>query len=1109
MRLILFLFFLFPGLAYSQLSDDFSDGDFTSNPVWIGDTSEFGVTSANQLRLNAPALTEESHLALPLNLSTISEWEFYVNLGFNPSGSNLLDFHLMSDSANLESDHNGYFMRVGGTGDEVSLFRKTGAASTKIIDGIDDRVNLVPVSIWVKVLRFNNGDWKVYSKLENESAYTFEGEVNDLTFNTSDYSGLLCDYTSTRSTLFWFDDFGYNQPPKPTALAVVGAKTLSIEFDEALENTSATTITNYSVSGGIGAPGSANVTSTNPPSLELTFANAFTLANSYNLTINNLSDTLGNTMTSEVLPFEYLQFATPGFRDIVINEIMADPSPIVGLPEIEFIEIHNATDNYFDLSTMYFSDPSTIGSVAQQAVIAPLEYIILCDEDDTASFSAFGRVIGLSAFPGLNNDGDVLSIYVDSVVIDKISYSSTWYNDVDKDNGGYTLEQINPENPCNGITNWSASQSSTGGTPGQQNSVYDTTPDTDSPELLSYQLASTTSIEIVFSKKMDSTSLATASYTIDNGLTVSSVSIAPETFDVITLTLSAPVDPSIIYTLTIANGITDCIGNALDAQSLQLGIGSLPQPFEVVITELYPDPDVLSAIPDIEFIEVYNRSEKLIRLEGLNISDASSSSDINSITLLPNQYAIVCDDGEFGSFQALGKVATVSTLPSLNNSGDSIRLTLGETVIDAVFYTDDWYRDEEKSNGGYTLERINVNDLCGLSGNWVASSDSTGGTPGRENSQADFTDPGKPELVSGSFESRSSVRLSFDRSMDLTSLNNAVIKSNGQSITNESSTPASILATTDTFLRGDVYILEIDSVYDCVGDTLTNASISLYLPAINDVVINEVLFNPRGSGTDFVELFNQSEYDINLENWSLAYLDSKDSLRFNKVSENSTLILEEGYIALNEDSVDLIQNYPQAAPENFITMNLPSYANDNGSVILYDQLGELVDQFNYNEEMHFALIDVTDGVSLERLDANRESTDKGNWHSASSSDNYATPGYVNSQDYPSSGGSATFSLSAEYVSPDNDGYQDIVNVVYTLGEPGHVAAVNVFNDKGVLVRALASNQVLGNSGAITWDGTNDLGEKARTGIHVILVETFDLEGNRSRYRLPVVVASRL
>ena len=102
-----------------------------------------------------------------------------------------------------------------------------------------------------------------------------------------------------------------------------------------------------------------------------------------------------------------------------------------------------------------------------------------------------------------------------------------------------------------------------------------------------------------------------------------------------------------------------------------------------------------------------------------------------------------------------------------------------------------------------------------------------------------------------------------------------------------------------------------------------------------------------------------------------------------------------------------------------------------------------------------------------------------------------------------------FSLGAQHISPDNDGYQYVINIVYLLNEPDHVASISIYNDRGILIRSLYTNQVLGNSGSLTWDGTNDNGEKARTGIHVILVETLDLEGNWKRYRLPVVVATRL
>jgi hypothetical protein len=147
---------------------------------------------------------------------------------------------------------------------------------------------------------------------------------------------------------------------------------------------------------------------------------------------------------------------------------------------------------------------------------------------------------------------------------------------------------------------------------------------------------------------------------------------------------------------------------------------------------------------------------------------------------------------------------------------------------------------------------------------------------------------------------------------------------------------------------------------------------------------------------------------------------------------------------------------------------------------------------------------------LERLDVLRPTQDAGNWHSASSDVLYATPGYVNSQHYTNDGiFSSGFSLSADYISPDNDGYQDVLNINYRVFQPGLNATIKIYTDQGFLIHTLRSNVLLGTEGSITWDGTNDLGEKARTGIHLILVETFGLDGQRQQYRLPCIVAAKL
>ena len=66
-------------------------------------------------------------------------------------------------------------------------------------------------------------------------------------------------------------------------------------------------------------------------------------------------------------------------------------------------------------------------------------------------------------------------------------------------------------------------------------------------------------------------------------------------------------------------------------------------------------------------------------------------------------------------------------------------------MIDSIFYTSAWYHDHEKADGGWSLERIDLNNPCGDEHNWTASDDPSGGTPGRQNSvdanQPDVTGP--------------------------------------------------------------------------------------------------------------------------------------------------------------------------------------------------------------------------------------------------------------------------------------------------------------------------------------------------------------------------------
>jgi hypothetical protein len=73
-----FLFFIlisFPLLMKAQFSDDFSDGDFTNNPTWIGDVSRFD-TNLTLLHHSLDTINGESYLSTECKVVKNASWEF-------------------------------------------------------------------------------------------------------------------------------------------------------------------------------------------------------------------------------------------------------------------------------------------------------------------------------------------------------------------------------------------------------------------------------------------------------------------------------------------------------------------------------------------------------------------------------------------------------------------------------------------------------------------------------------------------------------------------------------------------------------------------------------------------------------------------------------------------------------------------------------------------------------------------------------------------------------------------------------------------------------------------------------------------------------------------
>ncbi|MBV6485609.1 MAG: hypothetical protein KFKLKKLM_02179 [Flavobacteriales bacterium] len=1115
-KLFFFLILAYSFSAKAQFSDDFTDGDFTNNPTWSGDNGLF-TTTLGQLNSQSPTAATY-YLSTPSTLAANTEWIFDINLKLATSGSNYVDVYLMSDVAVLSNPQNGYFVRIGSTQDDIKLYKIVGGTETLLIDGVDGSVNSSTNNPFrIKVTRDAADLWTLTYDDGILGSFVNAGSIVDNSVNTSSYFGILIEQSSAASAInnHFFDNFYVGvigadvTPPAIDSVVVVNTTNLDVYFNETVDLNSAQNTLNYSADNGLGNPISASRDVVDSSLVHLTFSTSFGNNILNTLTVNNVEDLSGNTIINATKTFMYVVMVVPNYRDVVINEIHADPTPQVGLPDAEFVELYNASSNAYNLSGWKFVNTTTV-KLLPNYILAPNSYVILCNSTDTALYSSFGSVIGISSFTALANGGDSLTLLDNNnVLLDVVAYNISWYQDAVKDDGGYSLELINPTQPCSGALNWIGSFSTDGGTPGTQNSVYDVAPDLTNPKMLNVEVNSLTQLTVYFNETMDSSSLANASITVSGGINVVSMVVGQNPNSIL-INVNPTLDSATVYTVQI-NNASDCIGNTLIPNSINFGIGISPQPFEIIINEIFPDPDPSIGLPLFEYLELYNNSTKAIDLSSLRISDPLTTSGFLSGKLFPNEYVVVCGTSAISQFTPYGKVIGISNFPSLNSSDDEIKLinNSGE-IIHQVNYVDTWYQDDAKKDGGWSLEMKDPNNPCGEQNNWGASTKWFGGTPGTQNSIFGTNPDNTPPILLGVYAlNDSTVQLVFNETTYLgtVTINNGITIGTIVQQTNK----IYVLNLANKLAPQTTYTVTVTGASDCVGNT-TNLTASFSLPEqglSGDVVINEVLFNPYTGGSDFVEIYNNSSKYINLQNWELANYDN-DSISNRKViTTKPFILLPNQFVVLTKDAANIKTEYINAKEDRMLQMEtLPTYNNSDGHVYLLNNLNQAVDNFKYNEDMHFALLNDVKGVSLERIDYNRPSNDNTNWHSAAEDVGFATPGYENSQ-FQKVEITDGISISPETFSPDNDGVDDVLNISYQFAEAGYVANIVVYDAKGRLIKNLLLNELLGTKGTFSWDGINENNEKAAIGIYIIYFEAFKLNGETKKFKKTGVLGGHL
>lgn len=728
----------------AQIKESFDDGNLNNNPTWKGDTVKLKVISG-KLQSQSSVVSDKFYLSTPSKTIENTQWEFFINLQFNTSSVNYVEVFLTSDSANLLSNNSGYLIRIGTSADNISLLKKVGNLYTTLINGKQGTSNHSSSVFKIKATCDVNRKftlWYDSSGLGNN--FTPEGSVIDTNITQANYFGIaIRQSTAGFHNRHFFDDFYIGKiitdtiKPFVKGIEIKSPDTLRVFFSEKLSSGSLNHL-NFDVDNTIGNPFGSRFISADSSVVELAMVNSLAANTVYHISITNCTDMAANRMVDTIFKLRWYQYENPLPYDIVINELMPDPEPAVGLPKEEYIELYNRSNKFLQLQNCFLGDGSSGGKLPY-FVLEPDSFVLVCETGNESLFALFGKTLGLKGFPSLNNSGDDLFLSNSlGQIIHHLKYDLSSYDDLSKTDGGWSLEMIDPENMCNAL-NFKASVATIGGSPCRINSVRKPNPDFEKPFIKKVAVTSDSIILLTFNEAIDSIRASdTLNYKVTENA-IKSVSINLETLE---FKLVKPLTPNKYYTFTLA-GLRDRCNNNSDTALIIL-VPEKPKRGDIIINEILFNP--VSGGSD--FIEIYNSTDKILTLKNLSLYNLDEDKqpdnirviDTSGAVLLPKRFMVFTSNPSWVSRHYKNCDSTtffrLASLPAMADDYGHIGLAdENKTTIDELDYNKSMHLQLLTDFEGVSLERISYSVPSSEISNWTSCASTYGfATPGFENS---------------------------------------------------------------------------------------------------------------------------------------------------------------------------------------------------------------------------------------------------------------------------------------------------------------------------------------------------------------------------------------
>lgn len=481
-RFILFFLVLLPVCVFAQFTETFDGAEIDSR--WKGNRDKFIINEAGWLQLNGiEGEPGKVGLNCTIPYASTMQWEFDVRMEKTPSESNALRLYLYT-----ESDGTYYYVQIGHDGAKKISFctnRKQTLFPLK-----DSGLTEEPVLLHIKATLEDNHIWTLYSRREGETFYRLEGTANSYSIDMPCKEGALIlniEYTKTRYQHFAIDNMKVlyeitptdtipveapvdPDPEDPSSPDIVLPKLLSVQplslcelqfiFDQPIDIIEAQFIVS-----GIGKAERIEYADKETKSTVNTrYREDMVPGVNYTVSYDGVSDMNGNKLTSFseefVLESEDDEDAHSG--SVLINEIMADPKGLTDLPETEYVELYNTTENTITLSDWQLS----YGGKAKPMNTFELPadgYAVLYRSGRDIVIDPSAVKVPLDNFPSaLANAGKQLQLLdASNNLIDEVTY--------EKATPGKSWERSS--------SGWRLSTDPRGGTPGSVNSSGKEEPD--------------------------------------------------------------------------------------------------------------------------------------------------------------------------------------------------------------------------------------------------------------------------------------------------------------------------------------------------------------------------------------------------------------------------------------------------------------------------------------------------------------------------------------------------------------------------------------------------------------------------------------------------------